>query len=759
MSVGTAGPAGPITINVAARFAPADTRGSGRPAALVARLIRIAAFAGLGGYGLIRWATLLSPAPTGRLLGLLGLSVAIVAVVPLLARVGRPAAVVAAGLLCLLALPVAGLNWHDFLHLRVAVSARAVGDGLSGLPASFVPYAGTDHEIRMVIALGAAVLLLDGAVVLAFAPSRLGDARRAGAALPLIALAVVPSTLLRPELPYLQGVILFVLLVAFVWGERAHGHGRRGALVLLGVAGLAGGVIAPRLDTHHAWLDYRGWTGSLSRAHLDQFVWNQHYGPLHWPRSGHVVFTVAAARADYWKAEDLNVFNGYGWASGPVSATALPAPSAAALAEWSQTIAVSVTGMRSTAVIASGAAAAPILPGGVTPGTGDGTWVSYRPLSPGSHYSVQTYSPHPSAAQLGHVRGRYPTSAVLAYRSMTVPAPGVPAAGYPMVHFAPFRAGHAPSVQSNARALAASPYAPMFALAAQLARGTRTPYAYAAAISRYLDGHFAYNENPPARRYPLVSFLLHDKIGYCQQFSGAMALLLRMGGVPARVAAGFTSGSRDSHKRFAVTDIDAHAWVEAWFPGYGWVRFDPTPGVAPARGGNAPAGFVKNLPGSIGGAAATPRRDAQTAVSGAPGARRRHRSGTSPWLLLPAGLLVILAGLLFALLAAPESGPEQQLRELERALARTGRPLGPDVTLAALERRFRDSPAAAAYIRGLRLGRYAGLTPAVVPGGRRALREELRRGLGITGRLRALWALPPRAQLSRRPGGGRQAGH
>ena len=69
-----------------------------------------------------------------------------------------------------------------------------------------------------------------------------------------------------------------------------------------------------------------------------------------------------------------------------------------------------------------------------------------------------------------------------------------------------------------------------------------------------------------------------------------MALLLRMGGVPARVAAGFTTGTLRHARRtsYVVADIDAHAWVEAWFPHYGWVRFDPTPAVAPARGGKLP---------------------------------------------------------------------------------------------------------------------------------------------------------------------------
>ena len=61
-----------------------------------------------------------------------------------------------------------------------------------------------------------------------------------------------------------------------------------------------------------------------------------------------------------------------------------------------------------------------------------------------------------------------------------------------------------------------------------------------------------------------------------------MALLLRMGGIPARVAVGFTTGTYDTAThQYVVSDIDAHAWVEAWFPHYGWVRFDPTPAAAP----------------------------------------------------------------------------------------------------------------------------------------------------------------------------------
>jgi hypothetical protein len=70
---------------------------------------------------------------------------------------------------------------------------------------------------------------------------------------------------------------------------------------------------------------------------------------------------------------------------------------------------------------------------------------------------------------------------------------------------------------------------------------------------------------------------MDTKTGYCQHFAGAMALMLRLLGIPARVAAGFLPGVY--HGDFwQVTDHDAHTWVEVWFRGFGWLPFDPTPG-------------------------------------------------------------------------------------------------------------------------------------------------------------------------------------
>jgi hypothetical protein len=84
------------------------------------------------------------------------------------------------------------------------------------------------------------------------------------------------------------------------------------------------------------------------------------------------------------------------------------------------------------------------------------------------------------------------------------------------------------------------------------------------------------------------------------------------------------------------------------------------------------------------------------------------------------------------------------LAELETALARSGRPVATGVTLAELERRFRISPDAAAYIHALRMARFGGDEQLPTSEQRRALRAQLRAGLGMGAILRAMWALPPR---------------
>lgn len=110
-----------------------------------------------------------------------------------------------------------------------------------------------------------------------------------------------------------------------------------------------------------------------------------------------------------------------------------------------------------------------------------------------------------------------------------------------------------------------------------ITRGVRTPYRRALAIQNHLRT-FSYDEKAPAGHGidDLVHFL-QIRRGYCEQFAGTMAVLLRSLGYPARVAVGFLPGEPDEDGVFHVTTDEAHSWVEMFFPGHGWLAFEPTP--------------------------------------------------------------------------------------------------------------------------------------------------------------------------------------
>ena len=86
---------------------------------------------------------------------------------------------------------------------------------------------------------------------------------------------------------------------------------------------------------------------------------------------------------------------------------------------------------------------------------------------------------------------------------------------------------------------------------------------------------------------PLANFLFERKQGHCEYFASSMAVMLRTLGIPSRVVNGFRTGEfNDVTSQYVVRASNAHSWVEAYFPNYGWVAFDPTPGAAiPVRTG------------------------------------------------------------------------------------------------------------------------------------------------------------------------------
>lgn len=118
-------------------------------------------------------------------------------------------------------------------------------------------------------------------------------------------------------------------------------------------------------------------------------------------------------------------------------------------------------------------------------------------------------------------------------------------------------------------------------LATQVTAGTQTAFDATVALNRWFtqpSNGFRYDLRtaPGNSGDALVDFLFTGHRGYCEQFASAMAIMLRTLRVPARVAVGFTPGTVTGGARL-ITTKDAHAWVEVWFPGAGWLPFDPTP--------------------------------------------------------------------------------------------------------------------------------------------------------------------------------------
>jgi transglutaminase-like putative cysteine protease len=119
-------------------------------------------------------------------------------------------------------------------------------------------------------------------------------------------------------------------------------------------------------------------------------------------------------------------------------------------------------------------------------------------------------------------------------------------------------------------------------LADSLAGPHANDYDRALAVRDFLS-RFRYTLELPAteREASLEHFLFERRAGHCEYFSTAMALLLRAAGVPTRNVNGFLGGEWNGFGDFlTVTQNQAHSWVEVWFAGYGWVRFDPTPAAA-----------------------------------------------------------------------------------------------------------------------------------------------------------------------------------
>ena len=723
---------------------------------LPAHIARLLAFTGLASFGALHWGRLVQPNASAGLLVALGASVAGAAVLLVVAR-RRPSARVRAAamllvgaVLLVVAFAAAGVAprllldpyaWKDL--------GTGIGHGLGAVPSLLVPYSGTDEWTRSVIVAGGAALI-GGAALLAFALRRDGAVGYPlAAAIALATLYAVAIIQRRADRPFLAGAVFALTLALFLWLERVERRSAGMAAAGVVTAVLIALVVAPRIDAAHPLLNYEQIAQSLSRSATTQYDWNHRYGPLSWPRDGREVLRVRAPMRAYWKAVNLVGFDGTRWvqsAERNQRSIVPPSPESG----WLERIHVTLRALRSSQFVAAGTTLRIDDPPTPSVRSAPGQFeTSGQPLRRGQAYGAEVYVPRPSAAQMRAAGTTYPTELNTDYRFIGLaPVPPANERRFAIAFWGQHVARDATTQRDES--LRGSPYADTYKLARRLRARSANPYEYMRAIERYLRRDFGYTERPRPSAVPLAAFLLRDHAGYCQQFSGAMALLLRMGGVPARVAAGFSPGVLDAQRReYVVRDIDAHSWVEVYFPGIGWVTRDPTPAVSPARSQTADIAVAGgDAPVTIGGAAdraagtnADPGRARGTSARGA---KRGSPLATEA---IAAGALLLLALVLLLAVRRGRRGwtNDEDIAELRTALERSGRARQPQLTLEVLAQRFAGTPAEG-YARRLAAERYGYGAERPSRAQRAGLRRELAAGLGLRGHLRAWWALPPRTR-------------
>jgi transglutaminase-like putative cysteine protease len=731
-------------------------------------LARGLAFFALAAFGSLHWMVLLEPAEPKRALYALVVGAVAMAGMRLAARLSFAASqAAAAGVLVVvvaLALLAGGVADELLRPDGWGELASGINRGIESLPGVRVPYRGVDQWTRTVIPVGGTVLVGVAGVV-AFWPRRRKIGFPGPALFLLVALYAIPAVALDFENEFLRGAALALLVLAFLRLEKLRvGDAGNAGLVAVGVAVLAL-MLAPALDADHPWWDYESWAEDAAAARSTSFSWNHDYGPLDWPRDGRELLRVRAEkRPAYWKAENLDGFDGQRWVEIDANIDDPGRPEdEEALIQGTQQIRVTIRNLSSTDFIAAGYADDVDSPTIRESPRGDGTWTAGRALRRGDAYTALVYTPQTNEDERRAAGNESARPDLARYRRLLLPASGtvIGQTGAPeyVFDFPAFRdsfgalqarmEGNTRSVAPGfaRRVLREGPYKRTWALAQQLMGESKTEEDYVQNVLSYLRDGFNYSESPPRAAQNLDGFLFDAKIGYCQQYSGAMALLLRMAGIPARVATGFSSGSLDSKTReYVVRDLDAHSWVEVWYRNIGWVTFDPTPAIAPPRSQPDEAGASRGGAGSLGPPSLSGDRPAD------PGRRSAVVEDGRSWTsyILPAVvvvLLVIAALLLWRTRRRRAGTPAAafMLDELERALYRTRRHPGAGTTLWGLEERFARSPAAAGYVRAVRDLRYGGRPAAPTTAQRRGLRAELARGGGLRQRLRAWWALPPRA--------------
>jgi hypothetical protein len=503
--------------------------------------------------------------------------------------------------------------------------------------------------------LAAALLLAGGSWIAAAALAR----RHTGVAFAVGAAPWVATVLLDPaHVAVWQGAaVVSAGVLLHAW---PHTPGRAAIGLSVAVA-LASAITAQAVVPQGRWFDLPGSHGNY-QARFRRLDTEPTFKGITDRRTGKPMLEIKAREPALWRMQVLDVFDGHSWRA---SRWVPPLPEPAAEPER---VEVRVRRLENDLVVSPGAIER-VEAAGPDHAVAGAAWQLGREPREGDEYTVEAGVVHADAAQLrrahpprdprvaaytrlgwGDLHSRHARSD-LRIGPITIPlAAGLGGAeprGFP-IDVAPFGQ---PLDAGAAAALGRSPYSDVAALARRLASGARTQWQVVARVMRYLRDEHRFRYTTDVRSpgpFPLLDFLLRTHAGYCQHFAGAAALLLRLAGVPARMVSGFATGV-PRRGRFEVRDVDAHAWIEVYFQGYGWVPFNPTPSVAPA---------------------AVPRALDLLATARGGGLR----DGSSACVILGVLVLLALAGRRF-----------RRRPQLGEALTRlVGRPVPPSTTLGEL---------------------------------------------------------------------------
>ena len=598
----------------------------------------------------------------------------------LLEAPASPGAFAVAAALALVPALLADWRWRAVATLAVGATALAVAfetwphhglrdawDGLRDAPAVQAPFDPSD------------VSSLHGLVVVTAFAFALVAALGAACRRPWIVVAAVaagvgfPAVLLEDGHALLLGALALgsALWASLVLGAAGVRRGLAGVALAGALVAISAGVALAGIAPGAGQVDWRGWDPFAGGGSGDvRFLWDASYSGIDFPIRPTVMLRIRApASAQYWRMSTLETFTDDRWiehlfpvslgkARGRLPRSPLAPRRDLRPAAWLRQE-VTVAGLDDTRVPA---ATEPARVDGPSLGRVEvmqgGVMLAERPLRRGETYTVWSYAPRPTPRQLAASPARYPAAAERYVQLESALFPWFGAAG---------RVAQVDRILRQDRNLALRPYRPLWEEARRLTARTRSPYEATLVLERWFRtrGGFRYEEHPPpsASNPPLVDFVEVTRAGYCQHYAGAMALMLRTLGIPARVAVGFTAGTWKAGV-WTVTDQQAHAWVEAWFAGYGWLAFDPTPG----RGTLSAVYTLASDSADAVRALGTGRFLDFSPRQPTPGARRRPGgrpapadAATVPWWLV-AGLLAPLA-LVVGIVGAKRARRLRRLRD------------------------------------------------------------------------------------------------